>query len=39
MDMVRKGFGKKTSQGFNNGEEESREIWRVSYVKIVDESI
>ena len=39
MDMVGKGFGKKTSQGFNNGEEESLGIWRVSYVKIVDESI
>ena len=39
MDMVIKGFGKKTSQGFNNGEEESWEIWRVSYVKIIDESI
>ena len=39
MDMVRKCFGKKTSQGFNNGEEESWGIWRDSYVKIVDESI
>ena len=39
MDMVRKGFGKKTSQGFNNGVEKSLGIWSVSYVKIVDESI
>ena len=39
MDIVRKGFGKKASQGFNKGEEESWGIWRVSYVKIVDESI
>ena len=39
MDMVRKDFGKKVSQGFNNEEEESWGIWRVSYVKIVDESI
>ena len=27
------------SQGFDNGEEESRGIWGVSKVKIVDESI
>ena len=27
------------SQGCDNGEEESWEIWRDSYVKIVDESI
>ena len=39
MDMVKKGFGKKTSQGFNNEKEESWGIWKVSYVKIVDESI
>ena len=39
MDMVKKGFGKKTSQGFNNEKEESWGIWKVFYVKIVDESI
>ena len=38
------GYGEKrfwqwASQGFDNGEEESRGIWRVSWVKIVDELI
>ena len=29
MGMVRKGFGQCTSQGCNNGERESRGIWRI----------
>ena len=39
MDMVRKGFGNKPLKDFYNGEEESGGIWRVSWEKIVDESI
>ena len=34
-----KWFWKWASQGFDNGEEKSRGIWRVSLVKIVNESI